>query len=69
MTTALSDLTDDLIAEILLHVSPVRWWWENPYAVALVCRSRHRILSDSDFRRRYSALHGAPIAAYEPLID
>jgi hypothetical protein len=53
---ALSDLTGDLIAEILLRLSP-----ENPgrccKVASLVCKSWHRILSDPGFRRRYAEFH------------
>ena len=53
---ALSDLSGDLIAEILLRLSP-----ENQERcckrASLVCKSWHRILSDSGFRRRYVQIH------------
>ena len=53
---ALSDLTDDLIVEILLRLSPEnRGWWCK--RASLVCKSWHRILSDPSFRRRYVDLH------------
>jgi len=53
---ALSDLTDDLIMEILLRLSPEnrgRWCKR----ASLVCKSWHRILSDPGFRGLYVNLH------------
>lgn len=53
--TAMSDLTDDILEEILLRLSPEERGLHK--RAALVCSSWHRIISGSGFRRRYSALH------------
>ncbi|KAF8713946.1 hypothetical protein HU200_027930 [Digitaria exilis] len=59
--TALSDLTENLIAEILLRITPEEL--EHRKRVALVCRCWRRILADAGFRRRYVDLHRAAITA------
>ncbi|KAF8713948.1 hypothetical protein HU200_027932 [Digitaria exilis] len=61
--TALSDLTEDLITEILLRITPEKLDNEHHKHVAGVCRSWRRILSDAGFRRRYVDLHRAAITA------
>lgn len=53
--TALSDLTDDLIEEILLRLSPEEQGCRE--RVSLVCKSWHRIVYDPGYRRCYFDLH------------
>ncbi|GJM94478.1 hypothetical protein PR202_ga11123 [Eleusine coracana subsp. coracana] len=52
------ELTDDLIGEFLLRLSP-----EDPACLlcaSLVCKRWRRILADPAFRRRHRALHRTP---------
>ena len=56
--SSLPELTDDLIGEILLRISP-----DEPahlFRTSLVCRSWRHLLSDLGFLRRYREFHGTP---------
>jgi hypothetical protein len=55
--TGMSDLTEDLVAEILLLVPPEFLPRYGRRRVDLVCKSWRRIISDPGFRRRYFHLH------------
>jgi hypothetical protein len=54
--TGMSDLTEDLVAEILLLVRPDLPRYGSR-RVDLVCKSWRRIVADPGFRRRYVHLH------------
>lgn len=62
-TALFSDLPEDLVAEILLRVTPTALQRLRHRRVAGVCRSWRRIVADADFRRRYAHHHRAEITA------
>ncbi|KAF8644704.1 hypothetical protein HU200_066370 [Digitaria exilis] len=62
-TSLFSDLPEDLVAEILLRVTPPALQRLRHRRVAGVCRSWRRIIADADFRRRYAHHHRAEITA------
>ncbi|WVZ61628.1 hypothetical protein U9M48_011476 [Paspalum notatum var. saurae] len=63
--TALSDLPDHLLAEILVRVSPLGGFCNR---APRVCKTWRRIVShDSGFRRRYHALHREAILAIQEI--